>query len=71
VTFEGKNVFRKEVRDVNQSSPPCGNKFFRDTAGAEGFVHVHSGIHGIGDLDPETLDWHNPVAEVTIRRVDD
>lgn len=51
--------------------PPCGNPFVRDTDGAEGFVHVHSGIHGIGDLDPETLDWHNPVAEITIKRVRD
>ncbi|MCP4264649.1 MAG: hypothetical protein GY777_03575 [Candidatus Brocadiaceae bacterium] len=49
--------------------PPCGNAFMRDTVGAEGFVHVHSGIHGIGDLSPEELDWHNPVVEITIKRV--
>ncbi len=51
--------------------PPCNHPFVRDTVGAEGFVHVHSGIHGIGDLDPETYDWHNPVAEITIKRVHD
>ncbi len=49
--------------------PPCGNPFMRDTVGAEGFVHVHSGIHGIGDLSPEEHGWHNPVVEVTIKRV--
>ena len=49
--------------------PGCGSPFVRDTDEAEGFVHVHSGIHGIGDLAPETLDWHNPVAEITIKRV--
>ncbi len=51
--------------------PPCGNPFVRDTVEAEGFVHVHSGIHGVGDLSPETLDWHNPVVEITIKRVRD
>ncbi len=48
-------------------SPESGND--RDTEAAEGFVHVHSGIHGIGDLDPSVLDWRNPVVEVKIRRV--
>ena len=42
--------------------PPCaadsGNQ--RVTDGAEGFVHVHNGIHGVGDLSPAGLDWHNP-----------
>lgn len=46
--------------------PPCGNPFVRNTAGAEGYVHVHAGIHGIGDLDPSRSDWRNPVAEVAI-----
>jgi hypothetical protein len=32
-------------------------------------VHIHSGIHGIGDLRPEHFDWRNPVARITIRRV--
>ncbi len=35
----------------------------------EGYVHLHSGIHGIGDLEPSVWDWNNPVAKVTIRRV--
>ena len=37
--------------------------------GGEGYVHVHAGIHGIGDLDPALRDWRNPVARITIRRV--
>ncbi len=49
--------------------PPCDLPNNRDTAEAEGFVHVHSGIHGIGDLDPSVLDWRNPVAEIKIRRI--
>ena len=35
----------------------------------EGYVHIHAGIHGIGDLDPALRDWRNPVARITIRRV--
>ncbi|MDH3726480.1 MAG: spondin domain-containing protein [Myxococcales bacterium] len=56
--------------------PPCG-----DTTGAgddgEGYVSIHSGIHGLGggavdsDLNPSDRDWRNPVAYITIDRVDD
>ncbi|MCP4285015.1 MAG: hypothetical protein GY792_11260 [Gammaproteobacteria bacterium] len=36
----------------------------------EGYVHIHSGIHGIGeDLDAATYDWRNPAAKITIKRV--
>jgi hypothetical protein len=37
--------------------------------GGEGFVHVHRGIHGVGDLKPIGRDWRNPVATVSIRLV--
>jgi hypothetical protein len=37
--------------------------------GEEGFVHIHAGIHGIGDLDPALRDWRNPVAKIAIRRI--
>ncbi len=37
--------------------------------GEEGFVHVHQGIHGVGDLLPSARDWRNPVAQVTVQRV--
>ncbi len=50
--------------------PPCEMPGVRDTAGAEGFVHIHPGIQGIGDLDPTALNWHNPVIELTIRKVE-
>lgn len=39
------------------------------TGGEEGFVHIHAGIHGIGNLMPARRDWRNPVAKITIRRV--
>ena len=34
----------------------------------EGYVHIHSGIHGIGDLDSAVYDWRNPVARIVIKR---
>lgn len=49
--------------------PPCGNGDVRDTVGAEGYVYIHSGIHGIGDLEPAEFDWGNPVATVKIERL--
>ncbi len=49
--------------------PPCGNGGIRNPEGAEGYVHIHAGIHGNGDLDPAMHDWRNPVVEVSIRRI--
>jgi hypothetical protein len=37
----------------------------------EGYVHIHAGIHGIGDMDAAERDWRNPVAIITIDLVDD
>ena len=34
----------------------------------EGFIFVHAGIQGVGDLTPER-DWRDPVVEVTIERI--
>jgi hypothetical protein len=49
--------------------PPCNNMGVRVTDGAEGFITVHSGIHGGVDLDPRRLDWNNPVARITVERI--
>ncbi len=32
-------------------------------------VHISAGIHGTADLSPATYDWRNPVAFVTITRI--
>jgi len=43
--------------------------------GDEGYVHIHRGTQGIGDLsivEPDSADiydWRNPVARITITRV--
>jgi len=39
------------------------------SGGEEGFVHIHAGIHGIGDMNASRRDWRNPVARITIRRL--
>lgn len=51
--------------------PPCapGSGNARAETGAEGFITVHNGIHGHGDLDPAHLDWRGAVAIVTIKRM--
>ena len=61
-----------EVNDESCATipgPVC-NGAGDDPAGGEGPVFVHAGIHGIGDLDPAVYDWRNPVARISIVRVD-
>ena len=48
---------------------PAGSGNARDVDDAEGFVHVHNGVHGIADLAPDAYDWRNPVALIQIKRV--
>ena len=55
-------------------APPCNSPNVRDTDGAEGYVHVHAGIHGIASLAAATLipsehDWRNPVASIKLERI--
>ena len=38
--------------------------------GEEGFVHIHAGIHGIGDMDAAERDWRNPVVRVRVKLAD-
>jgi hypothetical protein len=56
--------------------PPCGSGESHDPEVAEGYVHIHAGVHGTNsegtaesDLTPAMHDWRNPVAKITIRRV--
>jgi hypothetical protein len=48
--------------------PPCHNSGVRVPEGAEGEIHLHPGIIGVGDLDPVEWDWTNPVVFVTVER---
>jgi hypothetical protein len=50
---------------VDIPGPPSNNKI----GGGVGYIHIHSGIRGVGDLDATMYDWRNPVAIITIERV--
>ena len=49
--------------------PPCEMPGMRVTDGAEGFVYIHPGISGEGDLTESGYDWRNPVAKFVIERL--
>ncbi|MGH9244886.1 MAG: spondin domain-containing protein [Acidimicrobiales bacterium] len=46
--------------------PCCNNPFVRDPEGS--LIRPHDGITGVGDLDPATYGWTEPVARITIER---
>ncbi|MGB5831160.1 MAG: spondin domain-containing protein [Thiohalocapsa sp.] len=46
--------------------PESGND--RAIEKAEGFVHVHNGVHGIAGLGTAAYDWRNPVALIKVER---
>ena len=52
----------------NIPGPDCGGAGMSVENG-EGFISVHPGIHGVGDLAPGTYDWRNPAAMVKIERM--
>ena len=50
--------------------PLCGGSAQSPDDTGEGFVHIHRGIRGLtDDINPDEYDWKNPVAVVTITRV--
>ncbi len=54
---------------ANIPGPQCGGIPFSEGL-AEGYVHISRGISGEGDLKASDYDWRNPVARVTVKRVD-
>ncbi|MEM9387618.1 MAG: spondin domain-containing protein [Pseudomonadota bacterium] len=54
----------------NIPGPTCGGAGASPNEGGEGYVHVSGGIAGIADVTPSVYDWRNPVARVTITRLD-
>jgi len=62
-----------EINDelcANIPGPPfaCTGEGFNEESG-EGYVYIHPGIQGNGDLDSSAYDWNNPVAKITIKRI--
>lgn len=50
--------------------PPCNNGTNISDDG-EGFITIHNGVSGVGELVPADLDWRGATSIVTITRVDD
>jgi len=62
-----------EINDqdcANIPGPVCGGEGFSEAPG-EGYVYIGNGFHDLGEgtLGPATYDWRNPVAKVTVERV--
>ncbi|MCB2181733.1 MAG: spondin domain-containing protein [Desulfobulbaceae bacterium] len=63
----GTEVNTESCEDIPGGGGCAGNGYTTDDG--EGYVHIHSGIHGIGDLNAEEYDWRNPAAKISIRRI--
>lgn len=48
--------------------PGCGGDPGPASDNGEGYIYISNGIRGVGDLDPDQLDFNNPVARITITR---
>jgi hypothetical protein len=68
----GSEKNTEDCQDI--PGPPCGPNEHPD-AKAEGYVHIHAGIHGfnpeggVSSLNPAVRDWNNPVAKIRIQRI--
>lgn len=48
--------------------PACGGAGSSTDDDGEGFVHIHRGLQGVGDLDAAANAWTDPVAVITVTR---
>jgi len=55
--------------ELSSTVAGLGGEGYSPNDDGEGFIHIHNGVHGIGDLTPAIFDWRNPVAKITIERV--
>ncbi len=53
---------------ANMPGPFCGGEGYNPNDG-EGFVHIHPGVSGVGDLTSGQFNWNNPTARVVIKAV--
>jgi hypothetical protein len=70
----GSEINSEDCQDI--PGPPCGAPpNDHPDIEAEGYVHVHAGIHGfnpegdVSSLNPAVSDWNNPVAKIRIQRI--
>jgi len=55
--------------ELSSTVAGLGGEGYSPNDNGEGFVHIHNGVHGIGDLVAATHDWRNPVAKIVIERI--
>jgi len=61
----------EENTELLTDVPAGGGGYNFPDAPGEGYIHIHTGIRGVGDLDAAMYDWRNPVAIITVERVGD
>ncbi|CAM9672901.1 unnamed protein product, partial [Ectocarpus fasciculatus] len=77
--FTGSPFFLPSLKGTEQNNETCTcipgpacpaspKKRESHGRGSEGFIHVHRGIQGVGDLSRADYDWKNPVAEVVVAK---
>lgn len=54
---------------IDIPGPPCGGTNAANDSDGEGFITVHGGIDGVGDLPQADLDWRGATSLVTITRM--
>jgi len=55
---------------ANIPGPACGGEGFNpDRDNGEGYVYIHQGIQGNGELSTADYDWRNPVATITVKQI--
>jgi hypothetical protein len=64
----GSEENNEECASIPGPACPQASGNARATEDAEGYVHIHNGVHGIKDLKADAYDWRNPVAKITIKR---
>lgn len=55
--------------ELSSTVAGLGGEGYSPNDSGEGFIHIHNGVHGIGNLVPAIHDWNNPVAKIVIERV--
>ncbi|CAM9326079.1 unnamed protein product [Ectocarpus sp. 8 AP-2014] len=64
----GTEVNDERCSNIPGPGCPAGSGNNQNGPG-EGYIHVHRGVHGVGDLEEASYDWRNPVAEIYIQKL--
>jgi len=65
-TYDAGSEENTELDD-HIPGPCCGNPFAGNSTNEK--IKFHTGITGIGDLDPTVYGWDEPIAKLTITRI--